>query len=339
MQFELVITTYNRPESVLRLVKEAQSCNPAPRQVIVIDSSDAPNETLQTMVGVLYVRSSHKNQPYQRLLGAYTSGSDILVYFDDDLEIVESSIFATILAPFRQEDIVGSSVAFAYHGKHNENLINNTQYGPLLGWLWSFTGVPNPTTGKAHRLGVVGQKPDIAGSIQTFNGANMAFKRAIVPYIIPDDLLSMAELRLQSGEDKVISMLASVHGRLWYNPDIYLRHPPNESTYFQNIRSFTAKVTYSRLYLSRIYAQVFYKSWRQEVLLYYWFTSWRVLIALIFMLIGPNQGRKDKFFGTLDGLWLALNLPQKAEKLTPEINWEVEIQKDLINATNATGRI
>jgi len=106
-------------------------------------------------------------------------------------------------------------------------------------------------------------------------------------------------------------------------------HPPNESSYFQDIRTFFAKVTYSRLYLSWVYAKVFNKLYAIEVLIYYWFTIWRILIALFSWLARPSKGRKEKLLGILDGFWLSLRLPQKAARLTPGLDWQAEIAKDL----------
>lgn len=340
MTFCLIITTYNRPVEVLHLVRQILQCQPAPEQIITVDSSDEENQAVQELPGIVYIRSSHKNQPYQRLLGAQAATADVIVFMDDDLEIICKDIFQYLVTAFEYPETVGAAVAFEYlqPAKHEMNL-------PILdtrkGWrqlFWQLTGVPFPMYGKMARLGVAGEKPTSQSEVQSFNGANMAFRRDIALKIIPDDLLSQVERRLSMGEDKVISMSALQYGRLQYIPEVCLIHPPNESSYFQNIRSFTAKVTYSRLYLSRIYAQVFHQPRWQEVLIYYWFTAWRVLIAFFSLLIRPSQGRKDKLLGTMDGLWLALRLPQKAERLTPGINWETEIQKDLAKATHAASR-
>jgi len=340
MTFDLIITTYNRPESVLRLVKEAQSCHPAPDQVIVVDSADDPNVALQIMPGVLYVRSSHKNQPYQRLLGAFASDADVILFLDDDLEIMTNDLFATLLVEYKSDAVVGATLDINYQSATGNRMDEAVMYpNPLLSsFLFTFTGVSLPSPGKMGRLGIVGKKPTQKMNIEFFHGPCMSFKRKIIKSIIPYDLISQAEIKLSMGEDKVISSLSTQYGQLVYIPIICLNHPPNDSTYFQNIRSFTGKVIYSRLYLSRIYARVFNKPWWKEVLMYYWFTFWRIFIAFISLIIRPSQSRKEKFFGTLDGLWLALTLPQKAERLTPDIDWESEIKKDLISTKHASNR-
>jgi len=336
MNIDVIVTTYNRAESVGNLVKQILECSPCPNQVIVVDSSENVNTLLKSIPKVTYIISSHKNQPYQRLLGSCVSEADVVVFLDDDLEIINYSIFEAIVAPFNSVGIVGSSVAFVY-ARGNSNKI---QLDPTDGYTNSlaarlfrrFTGVPSPDAGVIHSLGVVGKKPDENGEIGAFNGANMAFRKALIQNIIPYDLLSMVELKLNTGEDKVISMLASQYGILWYSPQLFLLHPFNESTYFQDDRTFSKKVTYSRLYLSRIYAQVFKKPMWKEYLLYYWFTLWRLIIAIASWIIQPSKSRKGKLLGVWDGLWLSITLPQRAERLTPDINWQVEIEKDLKGA-------
>lgn len=339
--FDVILTTFNRPNEVASLVKSLSDCTPPPHQTIVVDSSDEENRLLQNLPGIVYIRSSHKNQPYQRFLGAAASTSSIIIFLDDDLTLIRQDIFQLILNTIATSNVAGVSVGFQHDNSTSQDvdvpIWNDDKV--LFKTFWKFTGVPVPNVGNMNRLGVNGAKPIVQSDVQSFSGAIMAYKREVFTKIFLADLLSLYERKLGKGEDKVISMSILPFGKLIYIPEICLIHPPNESSYFQNMRSFTAKVTYSRLYLSRIYAQVFQKSWWKELLLYYWFTYWRVLIAFISMLIRPSQNRKDKFLGTLDGLWLALTLPQKAEKLTPSINWEAEIQKDLTSAKHATGSI
>ena len=148
MTFDLVITTFNRPEQVIRLAREVRSCLPVPNLVIIVDSSDLPNEYVKNIPGISYLRSSHKNQPYQRLLGARASLSDVVIFLDDDLEIIKGDIFLAIVAPFTLESIIGSSVGFAYSDGHSGSKELNLPGGSstsLPGRLfWQFTGVPEP---------------------------------------------------------------------------------------------------------------------------------------------------------------------------------------------------
>lgn len=161
----------------------------------------------------------------------------------------------------------------------------------------------------------------------------MSFRRSLVEKIIPEELLEYSECKISMGEDKIISMLASMHGKLIFFLEICLIHPVNESTYFQNVRSFTLKTTLSRLYLSKIYAQVNHKIWCKEKAIFYYFTLWRFMIAILSWSIKPSNSRKEKFKGVWDGLWLSITLPKQGRRLTPDVNWQTEIEKD-IEASN-----
>lgn len=339
MTFDLIITTYNRPAEVFSLVCQALECNPAPEKVIVVDSSDEVHTNLLGIAGVWYIRSSHKNQPYQRLLGATAATSDIVVFFDDDLKITNNKIFDLILEVYKEDTVIGSTVAIDY-----QSMISNKIDDPVIStkqkWVvrfWEFTGVPFPSPGKINRLGIVGANPSEKQQVEYFHGPCMSFRRHIIDKIIPYPLLSLYEKKIGKGEDKVISMLANQFGLLIYIPENCLFHEANESSYFQNIRNFTKRITYSRLYLSKSYAKIFQKSLILEIVAFYWFTFWRLMVAFISWAIKPSQARKYKLLGTIDGLYLSLMLPQKAEKLTPNIHWEVEIQKD-IKITEHAGR-
>ncbi len=333
MSLNVIITTYNRPFEVLQLSNEVLACQPAPEKLIIVDSSDVENLAIQKLPKVIYIRSSHKNQPYQRLLGAQSATSEIIVFLDDDLSILDKDVFQLIEKPFQCQEIAGVSVGFEHHSLTNQSVDVPlwVQQGMISRFIWLFTGVPMLKTGKIGRLGITGVKPNRESYIESFNGANMAFRREVVLKCITIDLLAQVERKLNMGEDKVISMLASQYGKLHFIPKKCLSHPPNISTYFQDIRTFTTKITYSRLYLSRIYAHVYMKSWWKEKLIYYWFTFWRILIAFIFLILRPSKIRREKLLGTLDGLWLSITLPQKANWLTPEIEWEYEIHNDLKN--------
>lgn len=337
MNIDVIVTTYNRPEKLEGLVKELTEILPNEGKIIVVDSSDLENLQVQKMDRVFYLRSSHKNQPYQRLLGAKASGAEIILFLDDDLNIIRKDIFQLIMNTFLDNSVVGVSVAFEYYNpiEQNIDLPILDKFGWFTKFLLQFTGVPFPEIGKVARLGEAGLKPAKYSEVQSFSGANMAFRRRIVEQIIPDDLLAQADRRQSMGEDKIISMLALQYGKLIFLPDVCLQHPPNDSTYFQDTQSFTAKVIYSRLYLSRIYAHVFNQPYWKEVIIYYWYVLWRALIAILSYLIQPSKGRKDKLKGTFDGLWLSLHFSYKSSRLMPGLDWQTSITKDLEKARQA----
>ncbi len=62
-------------------------------KIIVVDSSDKTlgNDEIKNNSSVVIIRSSHKNQPYQRLVGSVASRADYILFLDDDMEIIDAS--------------------------------------------------------------------------------------------------------------------------------------------------------------------------------------------------------------------------------------------------------
>lgn len=328
MKFDVIIPTCNRRESINSFTEQILKCNPAPENIIVVDSSDTKNQKLLNDENIVYIFSKRKNQPYQRLLGSKYAESEILIYFDDDLNIVDNSIFSTIINTYKLDsNIVGASVGINYKSSIGSNFEDSivSPNSTIARMLFRLSGVPNVKPGRISRLGMVGGLLNVNGEVDYFNGPCMSFKKDIVHKIIPFDLLSLYERKLGKGEDKAISMSARKFGKLFNNAEIFLEHPENESNYFNSIFSFVRRSTYSRLYLSKIYAEVFNKSLFLEIIAYYWFIFCRILIASFSLVINYSSIRKEKLKGLLAALKLSVLLKQNKKKLTPEINWEIEL--------------
>ncbi len=331
LTFDVVITTYNRPDEVHRLTAQILECESKPGWIIVVDSSDIQNEELANNPSVLYIRSSHKNQPYQRLLGAMASKADVVVFLDDDLVITNSNIFTLLMAPLQDREIVGSSVAFQYIQSSHYNSSYH-QNSLMIKLILSITGVPSPSQGTVSRLGVVGLKPLQSGCVQTFHGAVMAFRKEVFLSNLPISLFALYEVKLGKGEDKIISMINSKSGRLFFNPEVCLLHPENDSSYLDTDFGFNVRVTYSRLYHSKVYAECYSKKFWVEVILFHYYTLWRWLIAGFKCLLNPSRPKWQKFAGITYGWWLSVILRQRPESLTPGIDWESELLKDIEQA-------
>lgn len=328
IEFDIIITTYNRPERVAKFIDEILKCEQLPCNVIVVDSSELPNEDLPRKFKVKYIRSSHKNQPYQRYLGASISSSKILCFFDDDLEITDPNIFKLILEPFNKSEIVGSSIAIDYHSsistKINDGFIN--PQSSITKLFLRLTGVRYPENGRISYLGMAGAKPTQKQYVDFFYGPCMAFRRGVFMNTFYDDLLSLFEIKSGMGEDKIISMRASTYGKLLFNPTICLYHPAVESTYFSNLRNFTFKTQYSRALLNRVFTEVKNKNYLISTLNLYWYNLGRLIIALITLMIKQNSQSKDRFVGLLKGTKFNMNYYN-----LKKIDWHSEIQNDMKN--------
>lgn len=332
--FDVVITTYNRAESLIQLVSQINGCTMTPEKIIIVDSSDELNELVGKQPNVIYLHSSHKNQPYQRYLGYLASLSEFIVFLDDDIKIVNNQIFNITLDRYKDPTIVGSNVNFIQEGEITVQKEISKQRKPdrnsnLARFCWWFTGVPSIRQGKVWMVGLKG-KDDTNMFTESFGGpGSLSFRREIIPSLFDELLFSIFEKKMAMGEDKYISMGALKFGRLAYNNTACIIHPANDSTYFHGMSSFVRKELYSRLFLSLRYVQVKNEWIIGAYLHFYWYAFWRVAISGVNCILNPGGNSLSQLKGKLLGLWDSLTKPLKSDYLCPKINWEFELQKDL----------
>lgn len=252
MTFDVVITTYNRSENVINLCNEILQCSVRPQKLIVIDSSDKNNGYLESLNNLIYKKSSHKSQPYQRYLGYLISEADIIVYFDDDLTIKDYTLFETIVNCFEEDPkLIGLSLGIDYKNGISERLEKST-ISPIKTIALKLK--KEKPLGAINRFGVTNILARKDFYTNFLPGPNMCFRRNVLDGVFDDQLFALFEKRLGMGEDKVISMRVSKKGKMLYKgSNIFLEHPPIASTYFTDETEFRAKVIYSRIWLAHQY--------------------------------------------------------------------------------------
>ncbi len=329
MEFSIAITTYNRPASVLKLVKQISQCTVVPRTILVVDSSNQINEALTKLETVTYLHSSHKNQPYQRYLAYLCCKSDIIIFLDDDLEIIDDSVFEVMLARLQQPGVRGVSVGFEHNHTISAILDSQVDGKSVLFRVINFiSGVPVLKPGRIYMAGLAGVRPTEEGPVDYFNGAIMGFYKSELDGLFNTVLFSLFERKLGMGEDKVISMAVGLTTTLWYVPTHFFVHPPTASNYFNDLQSFQRKVMYSRLYISLQYGKL--KHYPKVVIIihYYYFAFWRLLFAAMRAIIKPGKKRYAAFTGIHLGVLLTFTLPFVAEKIMPDIDWKKDANQD-----------
>jgi len=307
MTFDIIITTYNRPNEILRLVNGVKQCTLKPELIVVVDSSDDENAILRNRAGVNYVRSNHKNQPYQRYLGYLHTNSEFVVFFDDDVTITNKSIFNILLSSFIDPDIVGSNVKFYQEG---EITVNREKAGKQINKsnlfiyaFMTFTGAPSIKAGKSWFAGLKGIDDNTIKTTESFGGpGSMCFRRDIVPHLFDSILFSLFEQKMAMGEDKYISMGALKFGKIAYNDIVCMTHPANVSSYFDNMFTFMRKKMYSRLWLSLRYAEVKRIPVFFAFLHYYWYALWRIIFSVFDVLLGFKSISLKRLKGKLSNL-------------------------------------
>jgi len=330
MTFSIAITTYNRPVNLAKLVSQIESCTRIPDQILVVDSSEQPDAVISANKVVTYIRSSHKNQPYQRYLAYLCCRTEIIIFLDDDLEITDFTVFDVMLSRFQITGASGISVGFEHHNaitRQSEFSVNEkSRVFKIINFL---SGVPVMKPGKIYMAGLAGPRPKEEAAVEYFNGAVMGFYKADLSHLFDPVLFSLFEQRLGMGEDKIISMTLGLKKRIWFVPKAFFIHPPSPSNYFLDHTTFQRKVMYSRLLVSLRYAASKGYPKGLAFLHYYYFAGWRLLIALFRNLIKPGPQNRDLTKGIYEGIMLTFTLPFRAEKITPEINWQRDAENDV----------
>ncbi len=312
MLIDVVIATYRRPEKVAALVTQLLACLHPSSTIIVVDSSDEINSAFMDQHRVKYIRSTHKNQPYQRYVGYLISSADLLLYLDDDMEIIDSNLILPLFAPFETEtDLAG--IAFHFTDKHVHSSLSKMpnsiffsqkqQYKKIINW---FTGYKIPATGKLGLCGIRGPQPKEGGITEWLSGGAFAAQKKYLFKNFNFQLLDLFEEKMGMGEDAIIGYGLSKQGKLIYNPNLLFYHNDQaDSTYSTNTFHFSKRIIFSRLFLSlektRLDGENYFRAWMH----YYWYTGWRLMGMLGNYLCRPNMQRKEILTGTWIGCKMA----------------------------------
>ena len=300
INFDVIITTYNRKKNVFELVNSILQLEIQPNRIIVVDSSDEVNEDLVKLDGVDYILSNknHQNQPYKRLVGAYASRAENIIFFDDDIEILDERIFEKLLPLFGENNVVAftSNIDF-------QNFEQKNKWSGIGDFFLFLTGKPLMKSGELGLAGYYGATSrQVMSKVQVLKGPLMGFKREVFIKLPTNRFLDLFDLQLSIPEDKILAIRTWRHGDIMNYPENLVRHPKIESTYFKNIRNHTMRVLFSR-YIINMELSV-YRSSRFSILykIHFWYyISWRLVIATS-KICGFKKAHKEKLLGVIDAM-------------------------------------
>lgn len=330
----VVITTYNRPQKVLELVQQLQLVQPSVQEIIVVDSSNESNAVLTDRIGVKYVRSTHKNQPYQRYLGFLEASETYVLFLDDDMEVIEPSFISKIETLIASEQAIG--LALNFKDKHQDTTLSAVPKSALFKrskWLkyfknW-FTGYADLPEGTLGYCGNRGKQPNHIAPTQYVSGGAFVVKRTELFQNFNFQLFDLFEERMGMGEDALIGYGIHKRGKLLFVPDIFFLHnDQKDSSYSMNVHDYARRVLFSRLFLSLEKTRLDAGSLTFARLHYHWYAFWRLIgIALNAILI-RNEKRKQILFGSWKG-WKDSHRFHFDNRLERQIFWQNEINKNL----------
>jgi glycosyltransferase involved in cell wall biosynthesis len=325
IDFQVVIASYNRKENIVKLAKSINQCTIKPRNIIVVDATNEENNELKLINNVIYIHKlKHKNQPYQRLVGTLASDSEYIIFFDDDLEILDKDIFIKLLTLLKTEGIVGVTAGIDFQDSKQSS---NSFILWIKNILLFFTGRPFMPKGKIGVAGYYGALPkDRISETEILRGPLMGFRREIFLKLPKIEMLSLFDQKLLIPEDKLLSIEALKYGKLLNYPINLVRHPKIPSTYFLNHRDHTKRVHLSRYILNIELAKN--KSGFKKVLFeaHFWYYSfWRKVSAIIQSIFRPKI-YMEKLKGLHDADKLAIKY--KMGKLLVDKNILIDAYSD-----------
>ena len=336
MKIDIIIATYNRHKSLQRVIEKLLDSTSKIANVIVVDSSKDENRKIQQLKKVKYIRSSYANQPYQRYLGFLSSDADILIFLDDDMELIDSLWIEKIENVFLDDMVVGAAIAFNNENEFLNMKLPKTKFGNpkkaniIHRAIKAFTGHPYLGPGKFWLCGIRGKQPINGGSTEWFQGGAFATRRNAIYKDFNFYLFDLFEHKLGMGEDVILGYTLSKQGKIVYIPqELFCHNDQKDSTYTVDLQSFGKRVAYSRLYLSYEYGRLSGLH-RSLILMHYiWYMLWRLMGMGINLMIDPKKSRKEMIKGYYSGVIAALKNRKNLSTYDDGQSWKKEAENDI----------
>lgn len=332
LTIDLVICTYNRPDSCLYLIQQVLSHTDQPNKIIVVDASEQPSEALQSFKGIYWLSSSHKNQPFQRYVGYAASKADVLLYLDDDMEISHANYLKSIRDYFLKNELL-SGLALAFTNKVNDGSLSSIpnsafKQNSVLKRYWNWlSAYPSLPTGTFGLCGNRGKQPALGGFTQWVSGGAFAARRSCLYTNFNFQLFDLFEQRIGMGEDGILGYTLSKAGKVYYEPtSFFWHHEKQTSHYATKHEAYAKRVLFSRLYLSLEKARLDRTSFFYAKLHYRWYALCRLMGYSLNYLKSRSTARKEILIGSWNGFKQALQFSFASKK---ERNgyWEQELLK------------
>ena len=308
-QISVVIPTLKRYVTLRKLINDLLIIGNVIQEIIVVDSTDEnERQDLMHLKKVIQIKTSHKNGLYQRFLGSRLAKNDWVLFLDNDMELLDASLFNNL------DDylsIVGiSGIAIKFIDKHQDTSLNSipkskfkkdSLFFKAKGFL---TGYPVLPTGKYGYCGLRGRQPSTFSKTEWLSGGAFLAKKEMVFKLLNFQSLDLFEKKLGMGEDPLIGYMLSKQGDLYYYPILTFYHnDQKDSAYSIDLFNYGKRVVFSRLFLSLEKARLDNKSLILAHFYYHWHTVFRLFGLLISFFIERSDGNSQMFFGGIKG-WL-----------------------------------
>lgn len=336
MKFDVIIATFNRKKSLSILVNQLLSCSRLPEKIIIIDSSETTNDDIKKIGRVKYIKSDHNNQPYQRYVGYLLADSEVLVFLDDDMRVLDKHCFEKIVDLYNNEMIIGVQPNFKYihnffdYKMPKSKIRKIAKKNVILRCLKYFSGNLQQDDGKFWLAGIRGKKPLSNNKIEWFNGPIFSVKKSLAYLNFNFSLFHLYEMKIGKAEDAIFGFTHSRNGEIIYLEECFFSHDDqDDSSYSLDFISYAKRVTYSRLYLSLEYARLTKSSKTIAFLHFNLFVSGRIISLFLNQIFDYKSSRTKLLFGNIKGYFKALFEVRKLSKFENESYWKAEAEREI----------
>lgn len=332
----VVIPTYNRYDSLIKLIHQIQDLNHDVVEIIVIDSTDRDFKKI-SIHGVKQIVSPFKNALFQRYIGWKAAKSPWLLFMDDDMEIINKDCFLILESLIRNAvDVRGFGLAFK--NKHDRSVISNlpksvtSSVSSKSGFrkvVRKLTGYPELNIGSYYYCGMRGQQPINGGQTEWFSGGAFLARKNFLFKNFNLQMCELFESGVGMGEDVLMGYTLSKTGRVEYVSEVlFLHNDQGNSQFTANLIGFGKRVFYSRLYLSLEYARLNRIKLYKAYLYYIWYVFFRLIGMIFNFLIRPTKSRIQLILGSFLGWMSSLSLKYDAT-LAKNNYWSQQADKIL----------
>jgi len=305
---DIIVTSYNRPSRVIELVNKVYFDSGI--KSIIVDSGN--NDFSGLSVGKI-IKTTHKNQPYQRYLGFTISKANWLLYLDDDMEPIEGwyQQIKSLIVTHSDKAMIG----ICYKDKHLNTFLERTPKSALkkfvnnqfINNLRVVTGYPLLPQGVYYKNGVKGSMPNNSGETEHLSGGVFLAQRDRLYEDFNMQLFDFYEQRLGKGEDGILSYTVSKSASVYYySKQLFWHNDQGNSVYTRNEFQFNKIQALSRAYLNLEYYRLNKKRLLYARLSYVNYGFWRFIGLFMNFLIQPSKTRFQGLRGSLIGWFIGM---------------------------------
>ena len=325
---DVVIATYNRSEHAFELAKDLSNYNKFLAKIIIVDSSDNFEKINSNNPIINHIHSSHKNQPYQRYLGASLCSSEIVLFLDDDMSLIDKTLFEDLNYFFKKKNIIAVNLNFKNINNFLQNVPKSLFTNKKSRFLSFLIGNMNAEKNKYIYCGIKGER--ISNEyINYLSGGSFACSLKFLYSNFNFQLFDLYENKLGKGEDGIMGYTISRTGNIWSAEKQYFLHNDySDSTYSTSYYNFSKRVMFSRLFLSYEYYRQNNKPLFYGFIRYQHYALGRILGSIINCIVNYERKKIEIFMGNITGWLLTYTFYFKYIKIENSV-WSYRLKKDL----------